>query len=98
MIFFQAFDAILSPVFDTSAPEHGSIETNGGGVSYTTPYSLTDCPSVVVRCGTSAEGLPIGVQIVAAPWRDEVAFAVAARLERELGGWSPPPWCLRERL
>ena len=97
MTFFQAVDAILSPVFDTSAPEHGRIETNGEGVSYTTPYNLTDCPSVVVRCGTSDEGLPIGVQIVAAPWRDEVALAVAARLERELGGWSPPPG-LRERL
>jgi len=91
MAFFQNFDAILCPVFDTPAPQHGSIELNGEGVSYTTPYSLTDCPSVVVRCGTSDEGLPIGVQIVAAPWRDEVALAVASRLETELGGWSPPP-------
>ena len=97
MTFFQNFDAILCPVFDTPAPEYGSIETSGEGVSYTTPYSLTDCPSVVVRCGTSDEGLPIGVQIVAAPWRDEVTLAVAGHLERELGGWSPPP-SLRERL
>jgi amidase len=97
MIFFQSFDAILCPVFDTSAPEHGRIETNGEGVSYTTPFSLTDSPSVVVRAGTSDEGLPIGVQIVAAPWRDEVALAVAGHLELELGGWSPPP-SLRESL
>jgi len=46
---------------------------------------------------TSDEGLPIGVQIVAAPWRAEVALAVAGHLEMELGGWSPPP-SLRERL
>ena len=91
MTFFQTFDAILCPVFDTPAPEHGTIETNGEGVSYTTPYSLTDSPSVVVRCGTSDEGLPIGLQIVAGPWRDEVALALAGRLEAELGGWSPPP-------
>src|SRR5262245_23939448 len=28
---------------------------------------------VVVRCGTSREGLPLGVQIVAKPWRDDIA-------------------------
>jgi amidase len=43
-----------------------------------------------VRCGTSAEGLPIGVQLVAAPWREDVALAGALALERDLGGWRPP--------
>ena len=43
------------------------------------------------RCGTSREGLPIGVQVVAGPWRDDVALAAAQRLEDELGGWRPPP-------
>jgi Asp-tRNA(Asn)/Glu-tRNA(Gln) amidotransferase A subunit family amidase len=31
------------------------------------------------------------VQVVAHPWHDHVALAVAAVLERELGGWMPPP-------
>lgn len=61
----QLFGAL--PVSDTTAPEHGNIETNGDGVSSTTPYSLTDSPSVVVRGATSDEGLPIGIQIVVAP-------------------------------
>jgi hypothetical protein len=30
------------------------------------------------------------VQLVAAPWRDDVALAAAARVERELGPWPAP--------
>jgi amidase len=43
-----------------------------------------------VRCGTSPEGLPIGVQLVARPWRDDVALAAALHLEREFGGFRAP--------
>jgi amidase len=91
MVFFSSFDALICPVFDTPAPVHGRIELEGEGVGYTTPYSLTECPSAVVRCGTSPEGLPIGVQVVAAPWRDDVVLTIAAHLEEALGGWAPPP-------
>jgi amidase len=31
--------------------------------------------------------MPIGVQVVARPWRDDVALAVAGELLRALGGW-----------
>jgi len=47
--------------------------------------------AAVVRCGTSGEGLPIGVQIVARPWQDATALAVAGHLESVFGGWRPPP-------
>ena len=44
--------------------------------------------------GTSADGLPIGVQVVARPWQDATALAVAGHLEKVFGGWQPPPvWC-----
>jgi amidase len=59
--------------------------------SYTMTYNLTGWPAAVIRGGTSAEGLPIGVQIVARPWREEVALAVAQHLETALGGWQRPP-------
>jgi amidase len=54
-------------------------------------YNLTGWPSAVVRAGTSEEGLPIGVQVVARPWREDVALAVAKRIEEALGGWQAPP-------
>jgi amidase len=53
-------------------------------------HNLTGWPAVVVRAGTSPEGLPIGVQIAAKPWREDVALAVAGVIEEELGGWQPP--------
>jgi amidase len=34
--------------------------------------------------------LPIGVQIAAAPWREDVALFIAGRLEGALGGWRQP--------
>jgi amidase len=88
-----AWDAVLTPVYDRPAPAHGATETAElrDAVRWTTPWSLAGWPCVVVRCGPSPEGLPIGVQVVAAPWRDHVALAVAAHLEQALGGWSPPP-------
>jgi amidase len=53
-------------------------------------HNLTGWPAAVVRCGTSKEGLPVGVQVVARPWEDATALAVAAHLEQVFGGWRPP--------
>lgn len=85
--FMAHYDAILTPAAELPAQPHGASE---GRIPYTLPYSLTGYPAVVVRCGTSPDGLPIGVQVVARPWRDDVALAVAAELERALGGWQRP--------
>jgi len=47
-------------------------------------------PTGVIRCGTSPEGLPIGVQVVGAPLREDIVLAVMARLEHDFGGWQEP--------
>jgi amidase len=63
-----------------------------GGWPYTGVFNSTGWPVVVVRCGSSADGkLPIGLQIVAAPWREDLCLAVAAYLESQSGGWKKPP-------
>ena len=85
--FMAHYDVILTPAAERPATPPG---TDAGGIPYTLPYSLTGWPCVVVRAGTDPEGLPIGVQIVARPWRDDVALAVAQVIERALGGWRPP--------
>ena len=86
-------DLILCPVFAGPAPRHGEVKVAGelDPTSYTTPYSLTGWPAATVRCGTGPGGLPIGVQVVACAWRDDVALAAAGCLERALGGWRPVP-------
>jgi amidase len=93
LVFLERFDLVLCPVVAGPAPAHGGTSKLGvpNAVSYTTPYSLTGWPCAVVRCGWSAERLPIGVQLVAGPWRDHVALAAAAYLEQAFGGWEEPP-------
>jgi amidase len=81
--FGQRYDAILSPVASGPAVPHGaSIDDEVfRGFSYTMTHNLTGWPAAVVRCGTSREGLPIGVQIAANPWREDVTLAIAKLLE-----------------
>jgi len=85
--FMEQYDVIITPAMELPAQPHGQSE---GGIAYTLTYSLVGYPAVIVRVGTSTEGLPVGVQVVARPWRDEVALAVAAFLEAHFGGWQPP--------
>ena len=87
--FFEKYDAIVCPPCAFSAPQHGATlkEDLDAAFSYSEVYNYVGWPAVVVRGGTSAEGLPIGVRVVAPPWREDVALAIAHRLEKELGGW-----------
>lgn len=90
--FLRDFDLILSPVNAAPALPHG--EALGPEItrfSYTMTYNLTGWPGTVVRGGTSPEGLPIGVQVISRPWREDVSLAAARYLEGELGGFRPPP-------
>ena len=90
--FIGDYDVIISPVTAQPAQPHGaSFEDRNRHAFYTGPYNLTGWPGAVVRCGTSSEGLPIGVQVIARPWREDVSLTVAAFLESALGGWQKPP-------
>lgn len=93
---FKAYDVLICPVAATPAGEIDRAPGGpgpGSGWSYTGAFNTTGWPVTVVRCGTSTDGrkLPIGVQVVAAPWREDITLAVAAHLERAGGGWVPPP-------
>ena len=92
LTFADRFDLVLCPVFPSPARPHGGMHVPGEiePTSFTTPANLTGWPAATVRAGTSAEGLPIGVQLVARPWRDDVALAAARCLERDLGGFRAP--------
>jgi amidase len=90
--FMSDYDAILCPTAAFPACLHGESfeEKNRLAFSYCGAYNMTGWPGVVVRGGTSDDGLPIGVQVVARPWREDVALALASRLESALGGWQKP--------
>jgi amidase len=84
------YDLVVSPVLPAPAVRHGGSRDPGYGDTYSEVHNLTGWPAAVVRAGTSPEGLPIGVQLVAKPWREDVALAAAAVVEAASGGWQPP--------
>jgi Asp-tRNA(Asn)/Glu-tRNA(Gln) amidotransferase A subunit family amidase len=59
--------------------------------SYAEWFNLLGNPAAVVPVSQSAEGLPIGVQIVGRPWEEELVLSVAAALETECRAWRMPP-------
>ena len=89
--FMSNYDALLCPVCSFAGMVHGSTYDRLSCFSYTMTCNLTGWPAAVVRGGTTQKGLPIGVQIVARPWREDVALAVAQVLQDSLGGWQRPP-------
>ena len=89
--FFSSYDAIICPVAATPAKLHGRSFIEGHDFSYLNIFNLTGWPVLTVRCGSSPQGLPIGVQIIAKPWHDSTALMIGHKLETLLGGWQKPP-------
>jgi len=95
----QRYPILLCPVAAIPAFRHGerSWQIDGKSVDYLDAWSYTEFfnllgnPAAVVPVGHSAEGLPIGVQIVGRPWEEERVLAVAAALEKQTGAWRIPP-------
>ena len=87
---FKSVDVILAPATPCVAPKLGQVNFVLDGVElpvranigiHTQPISFIGLPVVAVP--VPLEPMPIGVQIIAAPWREDIALRVAAALERE---------------
>jgi amidase len=90
LAWLENYDVIVCPACSEPAMLHGTTMNRPEAFSYVQTYNLTGYPAIIVRGGTSPENLPIGVQIVARPWREDVALAVALFLETASGGYIPP--------
>jgi amidase len=84
----RQYDALICPV--SAVPAVSLSATPPREAGYTRVYNVTGWPGAVVRGGTSPDGLPIGVQVVGHPWRDDFSLAVARRIENQTGGWQKP--------
>jgi AtzE family amidohydrolase len=86
---FRTVDVILAPATPCVAPKLGQVNFVLDGVElpvranigiHTQPISFIGLPVVAVP--VPLEPMPIGVQIIAAPWREDIALRVAHALER----------------
>ena len=92
---------LLCPVASVPAWRHGERSWKIDGqvveyldaVRYTQWFNTLGAPAAVVPLGSSAEKLPIGVQIAARPFQDEIALGVAEVIDSAFG-FSPPPIAL----
>lgn len=86
---FRSVDVLIAPATPCTAPKLGQVNFNLDGVElpvranigiHTQPISFIGLPVVAVP--VPLEPLPIGVQIIAAPWREDIALRVAHTLEK----------------
>jgi amidase len=91
----QQYDLLICPANRTPAepwPDELKPQIpDSKNIGFTTTYNNTGWPGAVVRAGTSPEGLPIGVQLIAQPWREDVSLAAAYFVEAASGfGYQKP--------
>ncbi|WP_024510876.1 amidase [Bradyrhizobium sp. ARR65] len=102
---FKNFDAVICPIMPTQAyphdhsPEQEKRRVNIDGRDYVYPDQLSwpgiatlpGLPATAIPTGFASDGLPIGVQILG-PWlEDRTPIKLAELMEREFGGFVPPP-------
>ena len=92
MRLFQSVDILIAPATPCVAPVSGSKILTLDGVDlplrpnigvFTQPISFIGLPVVAVPVWLPGETLPIGVQVIASPWREDLALRVAAALEAQ---------------
>ena len=85
----DGFDLLVTPtcaepppvIGDLTHPETGSARLLPF-VIFTAPFNVTGQPAMSVPLAQSASGLPVGVQLVGAPYREDLLFRVAGQLEQ----------------
>ncbi len=95
---FNDVDAILAPATPCTAPLIGQQTFRLGGIEvpvranlgiFTQPISFIGLPVVCVPVPLSP--LPIGIQIITAPWREDIALRIANALEQDGVTFAPRP-------
>jgi len=101
---FRDIDVMVCPPMPTTAFPHDhspartrQLDVDGKKIPYYDQLAwagvatLTGLPATVAPIGHDASGLPIGVQIIGGYLNDRTTIAFAGLIEREFGGFTPPP-------
>ncbi len=88
---FESVDVIAGPVTPSTAFKLGEFVDDPLSMYlldiYTVSANLAGLPAISLPCGLSSAGLPIGLQLMAAPFEEARLLSVAAGFERETKGW-----------
>ncbi|KUO01968.1 amidase [Streptomyces caeruleatus] len=95
--FHDTYDLLVTPTLPLTAFEAGIEVPKGSGhrrwtgwTPFTYPFNLTQQPAATVPVGTDGDGLPIGLQLVAARHRDDLVLRAAHALyEAGVAGLTP---------
>ena len=87
---FETVDAILTPtvvvpppIMDDLAREPTKLrDVEIVTLRNTRPFNVLGLPTISVLCGFTRAGLPVGLQITAAPWREEIVPALAHKYQQ----------------
>jgi Asp-tRNA(Asn)/Glu-tRNA(Gln) amidotransferase A subunit family amidase len=80
---YDQAEILLSPAAAMVAPPADARIRPGGGL-FTRSYNITGAPAIVLPCGWSGDGLPIGLQLSARRGADMLLLAAASRIEEAL--------------
>lgn len=81
---------LVHPPYPTVAPRHYKALWPPFNFVHCAIFNTMEVPATSVPAGLDANGMPTGVQVVAAPENDHLGIACALALEKDLGGWVPP--------
>ncbi|HLQ90527.1 MAG TPA: Asp-tRNA(Asn)/Glu-tRNA(Gln) amidotransferase subunit GatA [Xanthobacteraceae bacterium] len=95
--FAKGVDAILAPATPSAA--FGIGEKGGSDPIemylndiFTVTVNMAGLPGISVPGGLSAEGLPLGLQLIGRPFDEETLFSLGQVMEDSAGHFSPEPW------
>lgn len=81
---------LFYPSTTYAAPFHYAAFIQVYNFHYWSLLNVLNLPATQVPLGLNSQGLPLGIQVVAAKNQDRLCLAVAEELEREFGGWVAP--------
>jgi fatty acid amide hydrolase 2 len=81
---------LLHHPFARVAPRHNATVGRPWVITPAAAFNLLGLPVTEVPLGLGKRGLPLGVQVAAAPSNDHLTIAAALELERACGGWVDP--------
>ncbi len=99
--FMETFDFVLTPAVATAAFDTGRLapldDDGNAWMSWTPfsfPFNLTQQPAASIPCGSTRDGLPVGLQIVGRMFDDAGVLAASAAYEQANPMYRPlPPGC-----